>query len=92
MNFALLRARAARASAIKALQHVGHHEQRRILREPVALVGGDDGKAGAGLQRRLDEVMAVAHILEREERLARRDGAGVDGESRHGLRQRALAA
>ena len=62
------------------------------LREHAALVGGDDGKAGAGFQRRLDEIMAVAHILEREERFARRDGAGVDRKTRHGLAAARLAA
>ena len=44
------------------------------------------------MQRRLDEVMAVAGIaLDGEERFARRDRAGVDRKPRHARRQRACA-
>ena len=72
------------------LQHVGHDQQRRVVRKHAALVRGHDSQPAAGFQRRLDEIMAVADVLEREERFARRDGAGVDRQARHGGRQRAL--
>jgi len=86
--------RRARPSGLRqrdqTFQHIGHHQQRRVLGELIPLVGGDDREACAGLQRRLDEVMAVALVLEREERFARLDGPGVDRKSRHALRQRAV--
>ena len=85
------RARRARQRA-QALEHVGHDQQRRVVRQHAALVRGDDREPAAGLQRRLDEIMAVADVLEREERLARPivrvsiDSPGTLG------RQRALRA
>ena len=75
----------------QAVQHVRHREQRRVLGKFIAPARRNDGKAGVLLQCRLDELMPVARIaLDREERLARRDRAGVDRKPGDAGRQRAM--
>ena len=84
-NHARVRARPRRAREIDQRgEHVGHDEERRVGREKALLVGGDDRKSGAGVERRGDEVMAVA-VLARdgEEGFAACDGAAVDREAGH---------
>ena len=89
-----LRARARGAGEIaQAFEHVRHDQQRRVLRERVALVGGDDREAGAVGERGRHEFVAVAGVaLDREERLAAPDAAAVDGDAGDRSRQRAAAA
>ena len=78
-------ARARHASKrTQSLKHVGNGQQWRVGRQSTTLIRGDNGKPRAGAERRLDEVVPVASIaLDCEERLARRDGAGVDRQPRH---------
>ena len=92
MIFAAERARAARARSRKSVEHVGNDQQRRIGGEAIALVGGHHREGGAGRERRRHEFVAVAVVaLDREERLAGGNGAGVDRDAGNGLRQRARA-
>src|SRR5207302_7888873 len=59
-------------------------EERGVRREKASLVGGDDGEPGAGLERRGDEVMAVAVLAcDGEEGFPAADGAAVDREAGH---------
>ncbi len=87
-----LRARPRRrGERAQADEHVGHDEERRIVRHIGAPVGGDDGEPRFGRERGGDEFMPVAAIGDGEERFAPADRAAVDGNARHGLRQRAVA-
>ena len=64
-------------------EHVVDHQQRRVGRELVALGAFDHRQRGAGLQRGVDEIMAVMDVaLDREIGIARRDGAAVDRKAR----------
>ena len=72
-------------------QHIGHDQKRRVHRHGGAAIGGDDGEPRFGRERRGDEFMPVAAIGNGEKRLAATDGAAVNRDSRHGLRQRAVA-
>ena len=83
------RARGQRKIA-QALEHIVDDQQRRIGRELCALRARDHRKRRAGLQRGVDEIMAVMHVaLDREIRLARPDGPAVDGKAGDRFRQRA---
>ncbi len=75
----------------QAFQHVLDHQQPRIGCKRCALRRRDHRKSGAVLQRRLDEVMAVAAVArDREKGVARLQRAAVDRNAVHGARQRAL--
>ena len=86
-----LEARARGAGEIaQGLEHVVDDEQRRVGGEARAHVAGDDGQARAGLERVVDEVVAVARLaLDGEEGLAARQAAAVDGDAGDVGRQRA---
>src|SRR5580704_18285747 len=72
-------------------EHVWYDKERRVARKLFATVGGDDRDCVFGERRRY-ELMTVAVVaLNGEERLTRRDGPRIDGNSGNGLRQRALA-
>ena len=73
------RARGAREIA-QSFEHVGDDQQRRIGGKARAVVARDDGEPGAGFERGLDEVVAVAVVaLDREEGVALAERAAVDG-------------
>ena len=72
-------------------EHVRHDQKRRAARHGGAAIGGDDGESRFGRERRGDEFMPVAAIGNGEKRLAATDGAAVNRDSGHGLRQRAVA-
>ena len=75
------------------LQHVGHHQQRRVLRRTCRACPRRRRPARApAFSAASTKSWPSRHVLEREERFARRDGAGVDGKARHARRQRALRA
>ena len=73
------RARAARARSRKASSTSATVKQRRVGGELRAFVARDDREAGAGFERGLDEVMAVAVVaLDGEEGVAFAERAAVD--------------
>ena len=77
MTLAGERARAARAEIAQGFQHVVDDQQRRVGGKLRALVARDHGEAGAGLERGVDEVMAVAVVaLDGKEGIARASGCG----------------
>ena len=91
ITLACVRARAAAARSRKAGEHVGHDEQRRILRQLATPLGGNDRKPGLRRQRRGDEVVAVAVVAV----MAKNASPGamraaVDRNPGYRLRQRAL--
>src|SRR5664280_240272 len=86
----------ARASArgggefAQSLEHVRDDQQRRSGGKLRALIACDHGKHGAGFERGLDEVVAVAIVArDGEEGLALADASRIDGQAGHLGRQRA---
>ena len=71
------------AERAERLEHVGHDQKRRVLRDAVGDMG-DHGRPGALLARLRDEVVPVPRRLQRDEEIARREGAGVDGDAVYG--------
>ena len=66
-----LRARTRRGGErAQAGEYVGHHQQRRIVRQRRLPAGGDDGERCPRAKRRGDEFMAVAAVGDGEERFA----------------------
>jgi hypothetical protein len=85
--------RARRAGkAAQAFEHIGHDEERRVVRQLCAFLGGDDRQTGAGFQCGFDEFMTVTCIGEREKRIGFLQRAAVDGKAGDSARQRALFA
>ena len=92
MTLACERARAARARSRRASSTSCTASSGASSANRAPLVARDHGEPGAGLQRAVDEVMAVAIVaLDGEERFAFADRAAVDGQAGHVRRQRAGA-
>ncbi len=82
MTLAAHRARAARARSRRACSTSRTTSSGASFGNPSRLVGRNHGETGAGLERRRDEVMAVAALArDGEERLARLERAAVDGDA-----------